>query len=44
MNLAFTDIPNGLKGAAMVPLAGALPTAMSNASLSLNHVYVISLV
>eukprot|EP00435_Cladocopium_sp_Y103_P072964 s114_g41.t3 len=24
MNLAFTDIPNGLKGAAMVPLAGWL--------------------
>jgi len=22
MNLAFADIPNGLKGAAMVPLAG----------------------
>ena len=22
MNLAFTDIPNGLKGAATVPLAG----------------------
>ncbi|CAL1172315.1 unnamed protein product [Cladocopium goreaui] len=24
MNLSFTDIPNGLKGAAMVPLAGGL--------------------
>ena len=30
MNLAFTDIPNGLKGAAMVPLAGAVGLRLRN--------------